>query len=34
LLQDSGIKPTTAVVDMGYSGVDAENPGLTNHASG
>ncbi len=29
LLQDSGIKPTTAVVDLGYRGVDAENPGLT-----
>jgi len=29
LLQDSGIKPTTAVVDLGYRGVDADNPGLT-----
>jgi IS5 family transposase len=29
LLQDSGIKPTTAMVDLGYRGVDADNPGLT-----
>jgi IS5 family transposase len=30
LLQDSGIKPTTAVVDLvGYHGVDAESPELT-----
>jgi IS5 family transposase len=29
LLQDIGIKPTTAVVDLGYRGVDADNLGLT-----
>jgi IS5 family transposase len=29
LLQESDIKPTTAVVDLGYRGVDADNPGLT-----
>lgn len=29
LMQDIDVKPTTAVVDLGYHGVDAENPGLT-----
>lgn len=29
LMQDIGVKPRTAVVDLGYRGVDAENPGLT-----
>lgn len=28
LLQDSGTKPATAVVDLGYRGVEADNPGL------
>lgn len=26
LMQDTGIKPTTAFVDLGYRGVDADNP--------
>ncbi len=29
LLQDQGVKPHTAVVDLGYRGVDADNPGVT-----
>jgi len=29
LMQDTGEKPTTAVVDLGYRGVDRDNPGLT-----
>jgi IS5 family transposase len=29
LLQDQGVKPHTAVVDLGYRGVDIDNPGLT-----
>ena len=28
LLQDLGRKPKQAIVDMGYAGVDADNPGL------
>jgi IS5 family transposase len=28
LMQDSGHKPTTAFVDLGYRGVDADNPGV------
>lgn len=28
-MQDIGVKPSTAVVDLGYRGVDADNPGLT-----
>lgn len=28
LMQDCGIKPTTAFVDLGYRGVEAENPNL------
>lgn len=28
LMQDTGIKPTTAFVDLGYRGVDADNPGV------
>ncbi len=28
LVQDTGIKPTTAYVDLGYRGVDGANPGL------
>ena len=28
-MQDTGEKPTTAVVDLGYRGVDRDNPGLT-----
>ncbi len=28
LMQDTGIKPTTAYVDLGYRGVDADNPGV------
>ena len=28
LMQDTGCKPTTAYVDLGYRGVDAENPGV------
>jgi hypothetical protein len=27
LMQDSGTKPTTAMVELGYRGVGAENPG-------
>ncbi|MFN3612812.1 transposase, partial [Tepidimonas sp.] len=26
LMQDTGVKPTTAFVDLGYRGVDADNP--------
>ena len=29
LMEDTGVKPTTAVVDLGYRGVDADNPGVT-----
>lgn len=29
LMQDSGVKPVTAYVDLGYRGVDADNPGIT-----
>jgi IS5 family transposase len=29
LMQDTGEKPSTAVVDLGYRGVDRDNPGLT-----
>ena len=28
LMQDTGAKPTTAFVDLGYRGVDADNPGV------
>jgi IS5 family transposase len=28
LLQDNGIKPTTEYVDLGYRGVDQQNPGI------
>ncbi|MBS3911543.1 MAG: transposase [Hydrogenophaga sp.] len=28
LMQDTGIKPTTAYVDLGYRGVDGDNPGV------
>jgi IS5 family transposase len=28
LLQDNGIKPTTVYVDLGYRGVDQQNPGI------
>ena len=28
LVQDTGVKPTTAYVDLGFRGVDAANPGL------
>lgn len=28
LMQDTGIKPDTAVVDLGYRGVDDDNPGV------
>jgi len=28
LMQDTGVRPTTASVDLGYRGVDAENPGV------
>jgi IS5 family transposase len=28
LMQDTGHKPTTAYVDLGYRGVDADNPGV------
>ena len=28
LMQDTGMKPTTAYVDLGYRGVDADNPGM------
>lgn len=28
LMQDAGVKPTTAYVDLGYRGVDADNPGV------
>jgi IS5 family transposase len=28
-MQDMGVKSSAAVVDLGYRGVDAENPGLT-----
>jgi IS5 family transposase len=28
LLQDNGIKPTTVYVDLGYRGVDEQNPGI------
>lgn len=28
LMQDTGMKPTTAYVDLGYRGVDADNPGV------
>ena len=27
LMQDTGVRPTTAYVDLGYRGVDADNPG-------
>jgi IS5 family transposase len=29
LMQDTGGKPTTAYVDLGYRGVDADNPGVS-----
>ena len=29
MLQDQGVKPHTTVVDLGYRGVDADNPGVT-----
>ncbi len=29
LMQDSGIKPVRAYVDLGYRGVDADNPGVS-----
>src|SRR5690606_32726238 len=28
LMQDTGMKPVTAYVDLGYRGVDADNPGI------
>jgi IS5 family transposase len=28
LMQDTGIRPTTAYVDLGYRGVDGDNPGV------
>jgi len=28
LMQDTGVKPATAYVDLGYRGVDADNPGV------
>ena len=28
LMQDIGVKPHTAVVDLGFTGVDADNPGI------
>jgi len=28
-MEDTGVKPTTAYVDLGYRGVDADNPGVT-----
>jgi IS5 family transposase len=28
LMQDTGVKPLTAYVDLGYRGVDADNPGV------
>jgi GAF domain-containing protein len=28
LMQDTGCKPATAYVDLGYRGVDADNPGV------
>ena len=28
LMQDTGIRPSTAYVDLGYRGVDADNPGV------
>ena len=28
LMQDTGMRPTTAYVDLGYRGVDADNPGV------
>jgi hypothetical protein len=28
LMQDTGVKPNTAWVDLGYRGVDAENPAI------
>ena len=28
LMQDTGCKPATAFVDLGYRGVDAHNPGV------
>ena len=28
LMQETGVKPTTAYVDLGYRGVDADNPGV------
>ena len=28
LMQDTGMKPATAYVDLGYRGVDADNPGV------
>jgi len=28
LMQDTGMKPTTAYVDLGYRGVDGDNPGV------
>jgi IS5 family transposase len=27
-MQDTGVKPNTAWVDLGYRGVDAENPAI------
>jgi IS5 family transposase len=30
LMQDTGAKPTTACVDLGYRGVDADNPDIAN----
>ncbi len=29
LMQDTGVKPMTAYVDLGYRGVDADNPGVS-----
>ncbi len=29
LMQESGVKPVTAYVDLGYRGVDADNPGIS-----
>ncbi len=28
LMRDTGIRPTAAYVDLGYRGVDADNPGI------
>jgi IS5 family transposase len=34
LLQDNGTKPTTVYVDLGYRGVDQQNPGIQNQSPG